>query len=57
MIEPFLRHLDDVLMSRVSSFLLFIIHLLKLWENGKIMNFEGERKEKNNSNNIIKDNK
>ena len=57
MIEPFLRNLDDVLMSRVSSFLLFIIHLLKLWENGKIMNFEGERKEKNNSNNIIKDNK
>lgn len=57
MIEPFLRNLDDILMSRVSSFLLFIIHLLKLWENGKIMNFEGERKEKNNSNNIIKDNK
>lgn len=57
MIEPFLRHLDDVLMSWVSSFLLLIIHLLKLWENGKVMNFEGERKEKNNSNNIIKDNK
>lgn len=57
MIKPFLRHLDDVLMSRVSSFLLFIIHLLKLWENGKIMNFEGEKKKKNNSNNIIKDNK
>ena len=57
MIEPFLRHLDDVLMSWVSSFLLLIIHLLKLWENGKIMNFEGERKKKNNNNNIVKDNK